>query len=115
MALDMMDALAAFNKRNGYSLQMRIGINSGAVVAGVIGKHKFIYDLWGDTVNTASRMVSHGVSGRVQITDATRLRLGEDFLCEERGMIDVKGMGELHTQFLAGRNSALGQTINHER
>ncbi|MDO8810999.1 MAG: adenylate/guanylate cyclase domain-containing protein [Gallionella sp.] len=103
MALDMMDALADFNKRNGYTLQMRIGINSGAVVAGVIGRHKFIYDLWGDTVNTASRMESQGMDGRVQITDATRQRLGEEFLSEERGVINVKGIGEMHTWFLTGR------------
>ncbi len=104
MALDMMDALDAFNKRNGYTLQMRIGINSGAVVAGVIGRRKFIYDLWGDTVNTASRMESHGVAGRIQVTDATRQRLGELFLFEERGVIDVKGKGEMHTWFLNGRS-----------
>jgi len=110
MALDMMDALDAFNTRNGYTLQMRIGIDSGAVVAGVIGKRKFIYDLWGDTVNTASRMEFHGVAGRVQMTDATRQRLGEAFLSEERGIIDVKGIGELHTWFLTGRNSAAEQT-----
>ena len=106
MALDMLDALDRFNQRSGYCLQLRIGINSGAVVAGVIGKRKFIYDLWGDTVNTASRMESHGVAGRVQVTDATRRRLGEPFLFEERGIIEAKGMGALHTWFLAGRSSA---------
>jgi adenylate cyclase len=106
MALDMLDALARFNERSGYRFQIRIGINSGAVVAGVIGKRKFIYDLWGAAVNTASRMESHGVAGRVQITEATRSRLGEPFLFEERGAIDVKDMGELRTWFLTGRSSA---------
>jgi adenylate cyclase len=106
MALDMLDALDRFNARNGYRLQLRIGINSGAVVAGVIGKRKFIYDLWGDAVNTASRMESHGVPGRVHVAEATRLRLGEPFLFEERGIIEAKGMGALHTWFLAGRCSA---------
>ena len=105
MALDMLAALARFNERSGYSLQIRIGINSGAVVAGVIGKRKFIYDLWGAAVNTASRMESHGVPGRVQITEATRARLGEPFLFEERGPIDVKDMGELRTWFLTGRSA----------
>ena len=104
MALDMMVALDAFNKRNGCRLQMRIGINSGAVVAGVIGKRKFIYDLWGDTVNTASRMESHGVAGRIQVTDATRQRLGTPFVFETRGAIDVKGKGEMHTWFLNSRD-----------
>jgi len=103
MALDMMEALDAFNKRNGFKLQMRIGINSGSVVAGVIGKRKFLYDLWGDTVNTASRMESHGVSGRIQVTDATQQRLSEPFELEKRGTIDVKGKGEMHTWFLNGR------------
>jgi adenylate cyclase len=107
MALDMIDALDRFNQRSGYRLQLRIGINSGAVVAGVIGKRKFIYDLWGDAVNTASRMESHGVAGRVQVTEATRRRLAEPFLFEERGTIDAKGMGALHTWFLTGRRSAL--------
>ncbi|MCR4304616.1 MAG: response regulator [Gallionella sp.] len=106
MALDMLDALAAFNKRSSYALQMRIGINSGAAVAGVIGKRKFIYDLWGDAVNIASRMESHGVGGRVHMTDATRRRLGKQFLAEERGVIDVKDVGEVRTWFLTGRNSA---------
>ncbi len=105
MALDMMEALDAFNKRNGYTLQMRIGINSGAVVAGVIGRRKFIYDLWGDTVNTAGRMESHGVAGRIQVTDSTRRRLSEPFMLEERGVIDVKGKGEMRTWFLNSRNA----------
>lgn len=108
MALDMMDALADFNKRNGYTLQMRIGINSGGVVAGVIGKHKFIYDMWGDTVNTASRMESQGIAGRIQISDVTRQRLGEQFEVEKRGVIDIRGIGEMQTWFLTVRNSVLG-------
>lgn len=112
MALDMMDALAAFNERNGYTLQMRIGVNSGSVVAGVIGKRKFIYDLWGDTVNTASRMESHGVGGRVHMTEVTRQRLGEQFETEKRGVIEVKDIGEMHTWFLTGRNGAAEQSIN---
>ena len=102
MALDMMEALASFNQRHGYTLQMRIGLNSGAVVAGVIGKRKFIYDLWGDTVNTASRMESHGVPGRIQVSDATCQQLDESFVLEERGIIEVKGKGEMHTWFLDG-------------
>ncbi|SOY44341.1 putative regulatory protein [Cupriavidus taiwanensis] len=102
MALDMVDALAQFNQRSGFNLQMRIGINSGPVVAGVIGKRKFIYDLWGAAVNTASRMESHGVAGRVQVTDATRRLLDELFLFEERGVIEAKGIGSLHTWFLTG-------------
>ncbi|MDO8313285.1 MAG: adenylate/guanylate cyclase domain-containing protein [Sideroxyarcus sp.] len=110
MALDMMDAMDAFNKRNGYTLQMRIGINSGAVVAGVIGKRKFIYDLWGDTVNTASRMESHGVAGRIQVTDATRQRLGEPFVFEKRGVIDIKGKGEMLTWFLNSRSGNMNRS-----
>ncbi|WP_051974723.1 adenylate/guanylate cyclase domain-containing protein [Cupriavidus necator] len=106
MALDMIDALAGFNARNGYNLQLRVGINSGAVVAGVVGKRKFIYDLWGDAVNIASRMESHGVAGRVQVTEATRQYLAEPFFFEERGTIAAKGVGELRTWFLTGRNDA---------
>lgn len=103
MALDMIEALNRFNLRRGINLNMRIGIGSGEVVAGVIGKRKFRYDVWGDVVNTASRMESHGVPGRIQLTDATRQRLGEAFELEKRGAIEVRGKGEMHTWFLNSR------------
>jgi len=104
MALDMIEAMEQFNEQRHYNLQIRIGIGTGAVVAGVIGKRKFLYDLWGDVVNTASRMESLGVAGRIQITEATRQRLNVPFMCEERGIIDVKGKGQMHTWFLNSRN-----------
>ena len=106
MALDMLEAIDRFNARSGHTLAVRIGINSGAGVAGVIGKRKFIYDLWGDAVNIASRMESHGVAGRVQVTQATRHRLSEVFRLEERGTIDLKGTGPMNTWFLTGRTAS---------
>jgi adenylate cyclase len=104
LSLDMLDALEAFNQRSGYSLDVRIGIATGAVVAGVIGKRMYLYDVWGDAVNTASRMESHGVAGRVQVSESTRRRLGESFTLEERGALDVEGQGEIKTWFVAGRH-----------
>jgi len=104
MALDILEAIDRFNERSGHKLSVRIGIDTGAVVAGVIGKRKFFYDLWGDTVNTASRMESHGSAGRIQVTDSVRQQLGESFLLEKRGAIEIKGKGEMHTWFLNGRN-----------
>src|SRR5260370_3692192 len=80
MALDMNESLRRFNARNGSSFAMRVGINRGPVVAGVIGTRKFIFDLWGDAVNTASRMESHGVPGHIQVSQATWLLLRDRFL-----------------------------------
>jgi len=104
MALDMIEEMERFNEQSGHRLKVRIGIETGAVVAGVIGKRKFLYDLWGDTVNTASRMESHGVSGRIQLTESTRQRLSDPFMLEKRGTIEVKGKGEMRTWFLNSRN-----------
>lgn len=104
MALAMIASLERFNECSGDSLQLRVGINSGAVVAGVIGKRKFIYDLWGDAVNISSRMESHGMEGQVQVTEATQQRLGEAFLLEKRGTIAAKGVDEVCTWFLTGRH-----------
>jgi adenylate cyclase len=106
LSLDMIEALEHFNILGGHSLQVRIGIATGPVVAGVIGKRMYIYDVWGDAVNTASRMESHGVAGRVQVAESTRRALGDSFLCEERGALEVEGQGELKTWFVTGRNRA---------
>jgi class 3 adenylate cyclase len=100
MALGMQHAFAAIARGQGLQLALRIGINSGPVVAGVIGRHKFSYDLWGDTVNLASRMESHGEPGRIHVSAATRDLLGDEFLFEDRGAVAVKGSGPMETFFL---------------
>jgi len=106
LALDMVDAVDRFNERGSHTLQVRIGLASGTVVAGVIGKRKYVYDVWGDAVNTASRMESHGVAGRIQMAEGTRRLLGERFLLEERGVLEVEGKGALKTWFVTGRDGA---------
>ena len=95
-ALDMV----ACTKRG--ELSFRIGISSGPVVAGVIGRKKFQYDVWGDTVNTASRMESHGTPGRIQISEATYLLLKDEYVCTPRGPVDIRGKGTLKTWYLEG-------------
>jgi len=95
MALDMRDYISAHTFRNGHHVSFRIGINSGSMIAGVIGRRKFVYDVWGDAVNVASRMESHGLGGAVQITQTTYELIKDDFVCEPRGTVNVKGKGEM--------------------
>jgi class 3 adenylate cyclase len=106
MALDMQAVARAFSDRTGQSFRLRIGINTGPVVAGVIGTKKFIYDLWGDTVNTASRMEAFGVAEHIQVTEATYDHLKDIYELEPRGEVWVKGKGHMRTYFL-GQKRAL--------
>lgn len=99
-ALDMLSEIQSFREKSGYAIQLRIGIHSGGAIAGVIGKKKFIYDLWGTSVNTASRMESHGIPGQIQVSEMTYLKLKEKFEFMERGYLDVKGIGTLRSFFL---------------
>jgi adenylate cyclase len=99
MALEMRDYISR-TKFAGKQLTFRIGINSGPVVAGVIGRMKFAYDLWGDTVNTASRMESHGAGGVIQISEATFELIKDDFICEPHGLLNVKGKGEMNVWYV---------------
>jgi len=101
MARAMVVELHEFAREHRVSLELRVGIHTGPVVAGVIGTRRFSFDLWGDTVNTASRMESHGVPGRIQISPAVRARLGDRFALDDRGPVNVKGKGEMRTYLLA--------------
>jgi adenylate cyclase len=100
MAIDMQDAIAKFNHNTGESITIRLGMSTGPVVAGVIGTKKFIYDLWGDTVNIASRMESHGIPGCIQVTESTYQHLCHKYQFEERGTISIKGKGDMKTYLL---------------
>jgi len=104
VALAMREEVARRLDPTGRPLAVRIGMDTGPVVAGVIGRDKFIYDLWGDTVNTASRMESLGIPGCIQVTARTHQRLRDGYRFERRGPIQVKGKGEMITYFLLGRN-----------
>jgi len=103
MALDMQKSMEEFNQEFGENFQLRIGIHSGPAVAGVIGQKKFIYDLWGDSVNTASRMESTGVPGKIQISEYLKERVQNLFAISERGYIEIKGKGKMKTFFLDGK------------
>jgi adenylate cyclase len=114
MALDMLDAMRADGEAGHLGLELRIGINSGPVVAGVIGRKRFLYDLWGDAVNMASRMESYGTTGRIQITRVTYELLAEEFECEPRGTIAVKGKGEVETWYLVRPRGERPAASGHE-
>jgi adenylate cyclase len=103
MAIEMQQEMQHFRERTGEDLQLRIGINTGPVVAGVIGTKKFIYDLWGDAVNVASRMESQGIPGCIQVTETTYTLLKHQYRFEERGEIAIKGKGTMKTYLLSDR------------
>ncbi|HSA79830.1 MAG TPA: adenylate/guanylate cyclase domain-containing protein [Geminicoccaceae bacterium] len=102
-ALAMLASLERINQTLETPFQIRIGVHTGPVIAGVIGVDKFIYDVWGETVNLASRLEAHGVPGRIHISEATRRALAAEYESEPRGLINVKGMGKIRTSFLGGR------------
>ena len=106
LALRMRDHVAT-EPVDGQRLSLRIGINSGPVTAGIIGTHKFAYDLWGDTVNTASRMESEGIPGSIQVSPATYELIKDDYECEARGVIEVKGKSPMHTYLLVSRRASV--------
>ena len=104
LALDMLEYVKREEFLGGkHPIEIRIGLNSGSLIGGVIGRKKFFYALWGDMVNTASRMESHGESGKVQITRATYELVKDEFECEYIGEINVKGKGKLEAWHLLGR------------
>jgi class 3 adenylate cyclase len=103
LALAMLSELRTVNDERGSALELRIGLHTGPLVAGVIGRSKFIYDLWGDAVNLASRLESSGVPGRVQVSGALHAALADRFTFEERGEVELKGKGKLRTWFLLAR------------
>jgi class 3 adenylate cyclase len=100
MALEMIDWIADESVRQGWNLKLRIGLNRGPAVGAIVGTTKFMYDMWGDTVNVAARMESHGEPGRIQVTQSVYERLKDNYRLEPRGEIEVKGKGLLSTWFL---------------
>ena len=104
LALRIRDHTSA-NQFDGHDISLRIGINSGPVVAGIVGTHKFAYDLWGDVVNTASRMESEGIPGSIQLAPETYELIRDEFVCEPRGVVSVKGKGDMTTYILVSKRA----------
>jgi class 3 adenylate cyclase len=111
LALAMRGVVGEVSKGHGEDLKIRIGIHTGNTVAGVIGMHKFAYDVWGDTVNTASAMESHGIPNEIQVSHASFMRLSEGFVLEPRGAIEIKGKGQMETYLLRGERTARDRTL----
>ncbi len=103
LALRMQTAIASFDGPNDTPLRLKIGMSSGSLIAGVIGRSRLSYDLWGQTVDTASTMTSHGIPGAIQISQSTRDRLGERYLYDERGTFFLESGEEITTYLLRGR------------
>jgi class 3 adenylate cyclase len=110
LALDMQQAMTQFRSPDNEPLQLRIGINTGPVIAGVIGRKKFIYDLWGDSVNVASRMESQGIAGCIQVTAPVYEQLCDRYIFDQRGVIDVKGKGMMQTYLLRGKYPSISKS-----
>jgi len=108
LALDMAEAASLLKDSRGDALPLRIGLASGPVVAGVVGSRRFFYDVWGDAVNVASRMETTDSIGRIQVPEEVYRRLKDDFVLQERGVVQVKGKGLMRTWYLIGRNSGTG-------
>jgi class 3 adenylate cyclase len=106
LALDMQQAVEALSRERNLPLSLRIGLNTGPVTAGVIGRKKFAYDIWGNAVNTASRMEAQGVAGKIQVTETTYEHLRDRYTFAERGWIEIKGRGQMKTYFLTGRRNS---------
>jgi adenylate cyclase len=110
-ALAMLGALERVNAAAEVPFQMRIGIHTGPVVAGVIGSHRFLYDIWGDTVNLASRLESHSLPGRIHVSPQTSQMLADHYDLEARGLINLRGIGKLRTSFLTGRKGGAREEL----
>jgi guanylate cyclase len=106
MALELRDYVATHTFQCGRRVSFRIGVNSGPLIAGVIGRRKFEYDVWGDAVNVASRMESHGAGGAIQVTQATYELIKGEFVCEPRGVVNVKGKGDMEVWWVVSAKDA---------
>ena len=102
-ALEMLDFSRELSRTYEFPIHLRIGINTGTIMAGVIGRKKFSYDIWGDPVNVASRMESHGVADCIQVAERTYELIKNDFITEPRGLIEIKGKGEMRTWLVVGK------------